>query len=333
MSASSLIGRLPKAELHVHLEGTIEPGDMFTFARRNGVGLPWPDEGALRAAYSYRRLADFLQLFWQGCTVLQTREDLRDLALNFLTRASREGVRRAEIFFSPQNFLDRIRLGDQLDALTSAFEDARSDLSIDAALLVVAQRHRSETEALDLLEMMHPHRNRVLGVGLAGPENGNPPAKFARFFAVARDQGYRLTAHAGEEAPADYIRQALQLCRVERIDHGLAAIDDPDVLARLAGEQIPLTMCPLSNLRLQLIADLDDYPIRKFLAAGVPVTVNSDDPAYFGGYLTDNYQALIDALNLMDSEIISLVRSGFTSSFAEPDAIAAALAVVEAATA
>jgi adenosine deaminase len=274
------VAGLPKTELHVHLEGTIEPADVFAFAARNGVMLPWPSQSALTEAYDYSGLDDFLSLYWQGCQALCTRTDFYDLALTYLRRAARDGIVRAEMFFSPQNFLPRgIPLADQLDGIDEAIRDAHAEVGIHGELIIVAQRHRTETEAMDLLTLLRPHRDRILGVGLGGPELANPPSKFARFFSTARHDGYRTTIHAGEEGPASYVREALDVCQVERIDHGYTAATDPALVQRLADEGITLTMCPLSNLRLHVVEDLARYPLPMLLDAEVLVTLNSDDPA------------------------------------------------------
>jgi adenosine deaminase len=325
------IAGLPKAELHVHLEGTIEPDDMFTFAARNGVRLPWPSQRALADAYDYTGLDDFLALYWQGCQALCTRADFYDLTSNYLRRAAREGVVRAEMFFSPQNFLPRgISLADQLDGIDEAIRDADAELGVHGELIIVAQRHRTEVEALDLLAQLRPHRDRLLGVGLGGPELGNPPAKFAGFFSAARQQGYRTTIHAGEEGPADYVREALDVCQVERIDHGYTAATDPELVRRLAEDQIALTMCPLSNLRLRVVDDLARHPLLMLLDAGVLVTINSDDPPYFGGWLNANYEAAARSRALSREPLAQLARNGFTGSFASSDDVAAGVAAVDA---
>lgn len=325
----SFIDALPKAELHVHLEGTLEPEQMFRLAVRNGITLPWESTDALRTLYSFTGLEHFLPLYFEGCKVLCRREDFYDLTAAYLRRAASEGVRRAEMFFGPQTFLDRdIPTADQLGGILDAIADARTDSGIDGALIVTAQRHRTEAAALELLEVLRPFHDSILGVGLGSAEAGNPPSKFARFFAAARDEGYRLTCHAGEEGPPSYIREALDLCGVERIDHGYTAAQDPDLVARLADDGIPLTMCPLSNLRLRVTADLSTYPIADLMKAGVLVTVNSDDPPYFGGYVNENYAALEQHLGLDPQELAALARNSFVGSFADRSEIDRALAAV-----
>ncbi|WP_226357278.1 adenosine deaminase [Pseudonocardia sp. ICBG601] len=296
---------------------------------RNSVPLRWPSAAAMRADYDFTGLQHFLQLYWAGGTVLCRREDFYDLTAAYLRRAAGQGVRRAEMFFSPETFLDRgIPVADQLGGVLDAIDDARADSGIDGALLVIAQRHRDETSALEMLDAVDPHRDAILGVGLGSAEVGNPPSKFARFFAAARDRGYRLTCHAGEEGPGDYVRDALDL-GVERIDHGYAAAAHPDLVARLADERVPVTLCPLSNLRLRVVDDLAGYPVREFTDAGVLATVNSDDPPFFGGYVNENYAALADAVGLGSAEIAALARTSFLASFAGPAEVDRGVAAVD----
>lgn len=325
------VARLPKAELHVHLEGTIEPADMFAFAVRNDLQLPWASQDDLVAAYDYTGLDAFLALYWQGCKALCTRADFYDLTLAYLRRAAQEGIVRAEMFFSPQNFLPRgISLASQLGGIDEAIADAKGEWGIEGEIIIVAQRHRPESEALELLSLLRPHRDQLLGVGLGGPEIGHPPGKFARFYSAAKDQGYRLTIHAGEEGPAHYVREALEVCKVERIDHGYTALSDPDLVCRIADEQIALTMCPLSNLRLRVVENLANYPLLNLLDAGVLVTINSDDPPYFGGYLNANYEAVGQSLGLQEETFAQIARNGFLGSFASPRDVAAGVRAVDA---
>ncbi len=317
---------MPKSELHVHLEGTIDPEDMFRYSARNGVSLPWESVEALRSAYSYNSLNEFLSLYWKGCEVLCTRTDFYEMTLTYLQRAAAQTVRRAEMFFSPQNFLPRgIPMADMMAGLTEAISDAEAGLGIVGAIIIIVQRQRSEAEAFDLLETLRPHRDSILGIGLGGPEIDHPPSKFARLFAAARDEGYRLTAHAGEEAPPSYIREALDSCYVERIDHGYTAYKDPELVSRLADEGIALTMCPLSNLRLKVADRLSAYPIEQYMKAGVVVSVNSDDPPFFGGYINENFEALAENLNLGSAALATLARNSFASSFASPQEIHAGI--------
>jgi adenosine deaminase len=312
-----LIADLPKAELHVHLEGTLEPTMLLDLAARNDIEVPWADVDELRLAYRFDGLEHFLALLFRGASVLRQRQDFYDLTAAYLMRAHRDGVRRAEMFFGPQTFLDAdVDIGVQLDGVLSAIDDARRDLGIDGALIVTAQRHRTQDAALELIEQTRPWHHRLLGFGLGGAERGNPPAKFVDYFAVCRRLGVRTTIHAGEDGPSSYVREALDLCRPERIDHGVTAADDPDLVKRLADERIPLTMCPLSNQRLQVTPDLGKHPLLELHDAGVLVTINSDDPPYFGGYINDNYRAVATALDLSDAVLAELAANSLRASFA-----------------
>ncbi|BBZ30172.1 adenine deaminase [Mycolicibacterium madagascariense] len=319
--------QLPKAELHVHLEGTLEPAMLLELAERNRVPVPWNSIEDLEGAYHFEGLPHFLTLLFQGARVLRQRRDFYDLTHAYLRRAHQDGVRLVEMFVGPQTFLDAdIPLDAQLGGVFDAIEDARSGFGIDAKVLLTAQRHRTEAAALELLDMARPWYDRLLGFGLGGAERGNPPAEFANYYAQCRRLGLRTTIHAGEDGPSDYVREALDVCHPDRIDHGVAAADDPELIKRLVDERIPLTMCPLSNLRLGVTPDLRQHPLRRLQQAGVLVTVNSDDPPYFGGYLNDNYRAIATALDLTDHDVATLVGNGFAASFAERGVVDAALA-------
>lgn len=316
---ASHIDRLLKAELHVHLEGTLEPELFMELARRNRVQVPWTSASALRQAYSFTGLEHFLALYFKGCEVLRTRRDFHDLALANLERAAAQSVLHTEIYFGPQTFLDAgVPVGDQLGGILDAFAEARERWGIDAGLIVSAHRHRSEADALELVELVTPWAEDILAFGLGSAELGNPPSKFAAYFQACRRRGFPLTIHAGEEGPPDYIRQALDIGRADRIDHGFTALADADLVRRLADEQVPLTMCPLSNLRLQVVDDLARHPLGALLEAGVLVTVNSDDPSYFGGYVNENYAAIASALSLDADAVTTLAKNSFAGSFA-PD--------------
>jgi adenosine deaminase len=329
--SDAFIAALPKAELHVHLEGTLEPDEMLRLAARNGVALPWRSEQEVRAAYAFTGLEHFLAVYFEGCRVLRRREDFYDLARGYLRRAAEQGVRRAEMFFGPQTFLDAgVPISDQLGGILDAVRDARSSWGIEGALLLGAQRHRTEAAALEMLDVVQPWKDSILGFGLGSAERGNPPSKFAAYFAACQAQGFRTTCHAGEEGPASYVREALDVCGVERIDHGFTAAADPDLVTQLADQGIPLTMCPLSNLRLRVTDDLNTYPIARLADAGVTVTVNSDDPPYFGGYVNENYAALAEHLGLGRPDLAALARNSFIASFAPPEEKAEALASVDA---
>jgi adenosine deaminase len=307
---------LAKAELHVHLEGTLEPDMLLNLARRNQVPVPWSSVDELRAAYRFTGLEHFLPLLFQGAAVLRTRPDFYDLTLAYLGRAARQNVVRAEVFFGAQTFLDLgIPIADQLEGVLAALADGRAEWGIDGALILTAQRHRTEAAALELFELVQPWAGSILGFGLGAAERGNPPAKFAAYYALARQRGFRTTIHAGEDGPASYVTEALDVCHPDRIDHGVAAAGDPDLVARLRDEGIPLTMCPLSNLSLRVVDRLEDHPLRRLLEAGVLVTVNSDDPPYFGGYINENYAAVRDHLGLDDDALATLARNSFTASF------------------
>ncbi len=326
----AFIRGLPKTELHMHLEGSMESETMFEMARRNGIRLRWESPEALRAAYEFEGLSSFLELYFEACAVLRTGDDFRDVTEAYLRRAREDGVVHAEIFFGPQTFLDRdIPIATMMEGILGALDEAtRQDFS--AGLLVSVHRHRSEADAFEVLRLIEPWADRVLGIGMGGAELGNPPAKFAGFFAACRAAGYRTTVHAGEEGPPAYVREAIDLLQVSRIDHGVAAAQDPALVAELAARGIPLTVCPLSNLRLKVVESLAAHPLKALLDAGVCVTVNSDDPPYFGGWVTENLIACQEALGLSRGDIVRLVRNGFTAAFMPEDARAKWLGRVDA---
>jgi adenosine deaminase len=326
----AFVATLPKAELHVHLEGTLEPDLLFTLAARNQVQLPWTDVDEARAAYTFTGLEHFLPLLFQAAGVLRRGQDFYDLANAYLTRAAADGVRRSEMFLGVQTFLDSgVPIAEQIDSVLAAIADARTDLGIDGALIVTSQRHRSQAAALEVLDLIEPWRSRILGIGLGAAERANPPAKFADYYAAARGRDYRTTIHAGEDGPADYVREALDVCRPDRIDHGVAAADDPALLARLRDEAIPLTVCPLSNVALRVVPSMAAHPLPAMVEAGVRVTINSDDPPYFGGYVNDNYEAVRTHLGLDRAALTELARNSFRASFDDPQHIAAHLAAVD----
>lgn len=315
-SLREFIVSLPKAELHCHLEGTLEPEAMWELAARNGIALPYADVNALRAAYDFGSLQDFLDLYYDGAAVLVTEQDFFDLTWAYLQRAHADGVVHVEPFFDPQTHTARgIDLGVVVRGITRALQQGESELGISWRLIMCFLRHLSEQDALAAWESAQPHLHAIHGIGLDSGERGNPPEKFARVYALAREAGLRLVAHAGEEGPAEYVRQALDLLGVCRVDHGVHAIDDPALVERLVREQIPLTMCPLSNQRLQVTPDLRRHPLRRFLDAGVVVTVNSDDPAYFGGYIADNYVAIARALDLSRADLELLAAHSLSASW------------------
>ncbi|MFN4275766.1 MAG: adenosine deaminase [Ferrovibrio sp.] len=313
---TAFIEGLPKAELHVHIEGTFEPELMYALAQRNKVPFRYASVDDLRAAYRFGNLQDFLDLYYQGMGVLQTEQDFYDLAMAYLRRAAKQTVRHAEIFFDPQGHTDRgVAFKTVIDGLTRALDDARRELGLSASLILCFLRHLDEESALKTLEEALPWRERFIGVGLDSSEKGHPPAKFQRVFAKARALGLHAVAHAGEEGPPDYVWEALDLLKVERVDHGNRALEDEKLTARLAELKMPLTVCPLSNLKLCVVHDMKDHPLRRMLGAGLVATLNSDDPAYFGGYVTENYIAVQQALDLSRDEIVTLAGNGFRAAF------------------
>jgi adenosine deaminase len=311
-----LIRRLPKAELHLHIEGTLEPEMMFSLAAKHGVRLPYASVDAVRAAYAFHDLQSFLDLYYAGCDVLRDRSDFYALAMAYFTRAHADRVVHAELFFDPQTHTVRgISMETVVGGLRDAMDDAYRRYGITSELILCFLRHLSEDDAFATLEAARPFARDILGVGLDSGERGNPPSKFERVFAKARGVGMRPVAHAGEEGPAAYIREALDLLRVERIDHGVRCDEDPALVARLVREQIPLTVCPLSNKKLCVVDDLRKHNFAKLLRAGVVVTINSDDPAYFGGYIADNYRATAEALDLTAAELVTVAENAVRASF------------------
>ncbi|MBO1518667.1 adenosine deaminase [Oceanisphaera pacifica] len=304
---SSFIRELPKVELHLHIEGTLEPEMVFYLAKRNGITLDYADESALRAAYQFNDLQSFLNIYYQGMQVLQTEQDFFDLTWAYLARSHQENVRHVEIFFDPQAHTERgVAFADVVNGISGALAKAKQEWGLTSYLIMSFLRHLSQEAAFETLQQAKPFKSFITGVGLDSAERGNPPTKFTQVFAVAAQQGYRLVAHAGEEGPASYIRDALDILKVERIDHGVAAIHDAPLMARLAQERIPLTVCPLSNLVLKVVDDMSEHPMLALLHAGVCVTVNADDPAYFGGYMNANYQALQEGLGASDADLLQL---------------------------
>lgn len=323
MSLEAFVRGLPKAELHVHIEGTLEPELMFALAARNGIELPFGSVEEIRAAYEFTNLQSFLDIYYAGASVLVSADDFHDLMAAYLERAIADGVRRAEIFFDPQTHTERgIPIATVFEGFARAQEAYADRISTD--LILCFLRHLSPADAVATLDEALPHRDRFIAVGLDSSEVGNPPGDFVDAYRRAAEAGLRVVAHAGEEGPAAYVRDALDILGAERIDHGVRAADDPALVERLADEGIPLTMCPLSNKRLQVFPDLRDHNLGDFLDAGVRVTVNSDDPAYFGGYVGDNYLAIAGALDLTQADLVVLARNSLDASFL-PDGEKAAL--------
>jgi len=310
---------LPKAELHIHVEGTLEPELAFELARRNGVELPFASVDELRARYDFSDLQSFLDLYYACMAVLRTRADFADLALAYLERAHADGVRHAELFFDPQVHAGNgVEVDAVIDGLLDALRVARERWGITGGLIMCFVRDLPVESAEALLESVAHRAGDLLGVGLDSAEVGYPPALFRDVYARAAELGLRLVAHAGEEGPADYVREALDVLRVERVDHGIRAIEDPELVERLVAERIPLTVCPLSNVRLRAVEGLDSHPLRALLEAGVVATINSDDPAYFGGYAGDNYAALAE-VGFGADELAALAANSIEASFADAD--------------
>ncbi len=314
-----LAASLPKAELHIHIEGSLEPELMFRLAARNAVALPYPDVKSIAEAYNFNCLQDFLDLYYQGMSVLQTEQDFHDLTWAYLQRCHAQNVVHCEIFFDPQGHTQRgIGFEVFMSGICSALDKARDELGISSKLIMCFLRHLDEASAFATLEAAGPYLHRITGVGLDSSELGHPPAGFQQVFSSAAKLGLKRVAHAGEEGPPEYVHEALDLLKVDRIDHGNRSLEDDALVQRLVAEQMPLTVCPLSNLRLAVVKDMSAHPLRKMLALGLNACINSDDPAYFGGYMNENFNALIDAAGLTRDEIFQLTINGFQSSFLTP---------------
>ena len=316
------IARAPKAELHIHIEGSLEPELIFALAKRNNVKLAYDSIEALRAAYAFTDLQSFLDIYYAGASVLLTEQDFYDMTMAYVERALADHVAHAEIFFDPQTHTER---GVSIETAVAGIEAALAEgekRGLSSKLILCFLRHLSEEDALATYESALPlfdkYAHRLIGVGLDSSERGHPPSKFERVFAKARDKGLKLVAHAGEEGPPSYIYEALDLLKVDRVDHGVRSIEDPALVARLADTRVALTVCPLSNLKLCVFDDLTKHTLKALLDQGVAVTVNSDDPAYFGGYVNENYLATIDALKLDDDEVYTIIRNSFEASFVTP---------------
>lgn len=331
MTDHDFIAGLPKAELHLHIEGSLEPDLMFALAQRNDVAIPYASVEEVRAAYSFSRLQDFLDIYYAGAAVLQTEQDFRDLAVAYFDRAAADGVVHAEIMFDPQTHTDRgIAFATVIEGLLAGMADANARHGMTSKLILSFLRHLDEDAAFATLAAAEPWLDRIDAVGLDSSELGHPPEKFARVFAAARAKGLRLVAHAGEEGPPDYVHQALDLLEIDRLDHGNRSLEDPVLTARLARTGMTLTVCPLSNLKLCVVDDMANHPIDRMLKAGLRATINSDDPAYFGGYIADNYRAAASARGLDRDDLALLARNSFLGSFLPDDAVAAHLARLDA---
>ncbi|OGA77251.1 MAG: adenosine deaminase [Burkholderiales bacterium GWF1_66_17] len=314
--AVALARAIPKAELHIHIEGSLEPELIFALAQRNGVQLPYADVEALRAAYAFTDLQSFLDIYYAGASVLLKEADFYDMAWAYFERAKADHVIHTEIFFDPQTHTARgVPMATVIQGLSRACADAQAKLGISSALILCFLRHLSEADAFATLEAALPYREHFIGVGLDSSEVDHPPEKFVRVFARCRELGLRIVAHAGEEGPPEYIWEALELLQAERIDHGVRCLEDPVLVAELAKRRTPLTVCPLSNLKLCVVNDLADHPMKQLLDAGLCATVNSDDPAYFGGYLNTNFEQTVRALALTEADVITLAKNSFEASF------------------
>jgi adenine deaminase len=317
---SAFVRGMPKAELHIHIEGSLEPELIFALAERNRVSLPYTSVEALRAAYAFTNLQSFLDIYYAGASVLLSEQDFFDMAWAYFLRAKADNITHAELFFDPQTHTDRgVPFSAVIDGLRRACDQAQRELNIQAELILCFLRHLDEASALATLEEARPHLGKFIGVGLDSSEVGHPPEKFARVFAEARKLGLRAVAHAGEEGPPAYIWSALDVLKVERIDHGVQSLKDPDLVARLVRERVPLTVCPLSNVKLCVFEHLSQHNLKQMLDLGLVATVNSDDPAYFGGYLNQNFVETFEALPLRASDALTLARNSFEASFASPD--------------
>ncbi len=331
MSLDAYIAGLPKAELHLHIEGSLEPELMFELAQRNGVAIPFDSVEAVRAAYDFSNLQDFLDIYYAGANVLLTRRDFEDLAFAYFQRTAADNVRHAEIFFDPQTHTDRgVPFGVVVEGLVAGMERAKAELGVTSGLILSFLRHLSEAEAFATLETATPYLHHFVGVGLDSSEVGHPPSKFERVFAAAGKLGLKLCAHAGEEGPPAYVREALDLLHIDRMDHGNRSMEDEALIQQLAASQMTLTVCPLSNLKLCVVKDLKDHPVPEMLRRGLHVTLNSDDPAYFGGYVNENYRQLAQAVGLTREQVTLLARNSFEGSFLAEADKAARIAEVEA---
>lgn len=317
---NALIAALPKAELHLHLEGSLEPEQLMQFAERNQVEIPFKTLDEVKAAYNFSNLQDFLDIYYQGMSVLQTETDFHDLTDAYLRRCHADNVRHVEVFFDPQGHTDRgLSFSVPIDGILSALDAAQDKYGISYKLIMCFLRHLPEEDAFATLDQAAPYLDRIHGVGLDSSELGHPPSKFQNVFAAAREKGLKLVAHAGEEGPPEYVYEALDLLKIDRIDHGNRLLEDETLIARVRDAGLTLTVCPLSNLSLCVVDDLKDHPMKKMLDLGLRATINSDDPAYFGGYVNQNYRETAAAVGLTRDEIITLARNSFTGSFLSSD--------------
>ena len=331
MSLDAYIAGLPKAELHLHIEGSLEPELMFELARRNGVAIPYASVEAVRAAYDFSNLQDFLDIYYAGAAVLLQRQDFADLAFAYFQRAAADTVRHAEIFFDPQTHTDRgVAMETVIEGLLDGMGRAERELGVTSKLILCFLRHLDEDAAFATLKAAEPWLDRIAGVGLDSSEVGHPPSKFQRVFEAAGALGLKRGAHAGEEGPPAYVAEALDLLHIDRLDHGNRSLEDPALVARLKASQMTLTVCPLSNLKLCVVKDLKDHPVPEMLRQGLHVTLNSDDPAYFGGYVNDNYRRLAAAVGLTREQLTAMARNSFEGAFLSEAEKAVHIAAVDA---
>ena len=331
MPLAAFIEGMPKAELHMHIEGSFEPELMFEIAARNDIPLPHKTVDAVRDAYKFNNLQEFLDIYYQGASALRTEQDFYDLTYAYMKRARAQNVLHVELFFDPQTHTARgVPFSVVIEGIHRALLDGEATLGITSGLILCFLRHLDQDDALATLNAALDYKDRIIGIGLDSTERGNPPTKFRDAFRRARDAGFRLVCHAGEEGPADYVRQAVDELGVDRIDHGNRSMDDPALVARLAVMGMPLTVCPLSNLKLCGVKRMEDHPLKAMMDSGLMVTVNSDDPAYFDGYVNENYTAVASALGLDQDDVVQLARNSFEASFVDPDRKAALIGRVEA---
>jgi adenosine deaminase len=321
---------LPKAELHLHIEGSLEPEMLFKLAKRNNVEIPFKSVEEIRAAYEFSNLQDFLDIYYQGMSVLKTEEDFFDLTMAYLNRARADNVRHAEIFFDPQGHTERgVPFDTAISGILTALGMAKAQFGMTAKLIMCFLRHLPEEDAFKTLNQAENWLDRIKAVGLDSSEVGYPPSKFARVFSASKERGLKLVAHAGEEGPPAYVHEALDLLNIDRLDHGNRSLEDEALISRLAREQMTLTVCPLSNLKLCVVNDIRAHPLKRMLDLGLHATVNSDDPSYFGGYVNDNFRAVIDALDLTREDIKTLARNSFLGSFLSDGEKRAQLAAID----
>ena len=326
----AFIRGIPKAELHLHIEGSLEPEMMFALGQRNKVDIPFKSVEEVSAAYAFSNLQDFLDIYYQGANVLQTEQDFQALANAYFERLHADGGVHAEIFFDPETHTDRgLPFSVAIEGLLQGMRDAEAQYGITSKLIMCFLRHLDEASAIKTLAAAEPYLDRIAGVGLDSSEKGHPPSKFARVFKAAKERGLKIVAHAGEEGPPEYVYEALDILHVDRIDHGNRALEDAALTQRLVREGMTLTVCPLSNLKLCVVHDLKDHPIKRMLDLGLKATCNSDDPAYFGGYIGDNYLRTAEALGLTRSEIVQLAKNSFTGSFLDAASISKHVASVD----